>query len=348
MKHTRHRFYFTNFFTMKNIKLIFCLALFSLVIFSCKKDDSQLEKKSILGVNFSQSPIPLNGLDVNFAANIKYGSYNGSTFDIFIPKSDNPTALVIFIHGGSFVAGDKSDIYGGDSPNDIRYCLSNNVAFATINYPFKIEVGGILGCMNEIKRCIQFMRYNNIALNINKVKVGCYGGSAGGGASIWLGFKDEMADGESGDPVLRESTRLQAVGHTNSQASYDPLVMEEIFANVGVDFFSLQDVTETVLLDYGIVSLDELTSNPTTVNMRKDLDMLGWMTSDDPEFYTSNNNENTTPQDKGEAIHHPLQSKALFDKAAIVGITCNANIAALPMVTNTSETLPEYMIRILN
>jgi hypothetical protein len=324
------------------------LLIASLSFYSCKKDETLIEKKSVLGVNLSQSPIPLGNIGAAYAANIKYGNYNGSTFDIFMPLSGVPTALVIFIHGGSFVAGDKTDAYYGVTADEIRYLLGNNIAFATINYPFKAEVGGVLGCFNEIKRCLQFIRYNNAELNIDKFRVGSYGGSAGGGSSIWLGFRDEMGDPSSNDPVLRESTRLQAVGHNNSQASYDPMVMEEIFDQVGVDFFSLTDVTETVFIDYNITNLSELTTNQEVINMRKELDMLGWMTEDDPEFYVSNINEYVIPTDKNGAVHHPLQGKTLDDQATTIGIVCNSFIPAIPAVIQTSETLAEFMVRKLN
>jgi para-nitrobenzyl esterase len=185
-------------------------------------------------------------------------------------------------------------------------------------------------------------------LNIDKSRIGCYGGSAGGGASIWLGFKDDMADLTSSDPVLRESTRIKSIGHLNSQASYDPLVMEDIFDEFGIDFFSLTDVTEAVLEDYNIVSLNELTTNEQVINMRKDLDMLGWMTSDDPEFYTSNTNSTDNPINKGEAIHHPLQARALYNKAMQLGVVGNAFIPEVPSIPQTNESLPQFICRKLN
>src|SRR6185369_14162734 len=40
--------------------------------------------------------------------NIKYGLYDADVLDFWQAKSDQPTPVVVFIHGGGFVAGDKS------------------------------------------------------------------------------------------------------------------------------------------------------------------------------------------------------------------------------------------------
>ena len=38
---------------------------------------------------------------------------------------------------------------------------------------------------------------------------------------MWIGFQDEMADPQNSDPVLRESTRVDAIGALETQATYD-------------------------------------------------------------------------------------------------------------------------------
>jgi para-nitrobenzyl esterase len=310
---------------------------------SCGSDN---QRKSNLKLEFSPPPISLNGIEADFAADVSYGDDPLSTFDIFIPRSNSVKALVIFTHGGGFHSGDKSAIYS-TGEEDIRFYLEHNIAFATLNYRFRDDFeDGVLGCMNEIKFALQFMRFYHGDLKINPSKIGMYGGSAGGGASIWLGFKDDMADPYASDPVEKESTRLQAIGHLTSQSTYDPIVMEEqIFDPVGVDLFSLQNAQSTVLDYYNIQSLDELTTNPKLIEIREDLNILGWLSSDDPEFFTANSNSGDDPIRYTDASHHPLQAKALVDKATAVGVLFKADVPSQPSIPVSDETLNEYMVR---
>ncbi|HRF25629.1 MAG TPA: alpha/beta hydrolase fold domain-containing protein, partial [Chitinophagaceae bacterium] len=236
---------------------LFIFLLFTIVLFGCKKNVDNVQTPT-LNLNFTTPPISVP-FGVKFAAYISYNNSPNSKFDIFLPPSGTPTSLVIFIHGGGFVGGDKSDIYT-NNPDNIQAYLQNNLAFATINYQFRTSNpdSGILLSLNDIKRCIQFIRYYAQSFNINKNKVACYGGSAGGGASIYLAFHPEMADVTNADPILRESTRLTAAGHLTSQCSYDPVQMQNIFAPAGIDFFAIPGVATSLLSDFGLDSLNQL------------------------------------------------------------------------------------------
>ena len=89
-------------------------------------------QEPLIELEFSTSPIDLQGIDALFAADIAYDEHELTKFDIFIPNSSTPTGLVICIHGGGFVGGDKDWIYS--QALRIRELLNNNIAVATINY----------------------------------------------------------------------------------------------------------------------------------------------------------------------------------------------------------------------
>ena len=161
----------------------------------------------------SESPINIEGIDAVFAQDIEYDIKERTKFDIFLPSSTTPTSLVIFIHGGGFKNGDKSKPYTAttnvDYPEELRAFLSNNIAFATINYTlledFGVETEGVLKCMNDSKRALQYIRSRADDFNIDKDKIALTGGSAGAGTSLWIATNDDMADTSNSDPVLRES-----------------------------------------------------------------------------------------------------------------------------------------------
>ena len=120
----------------------------------------------------------MNGIPATFV-NEKYGKHERNNFDIWLAESDVPTPLVIYIHGGGFISGDKSRYY---KLEDVTRFLDAGVSVATINYRFMNEPPyGILASMEDSKRCLQFIRHNAQKYNIDKERIACAGGSAGAG-----------------------------------------------------------------------------------------------------------------------------------------------------------------------
>lgn len=63
-------------------------------------------------------------------ANASYGPHERNVVDLWKAKSDKPAPLVVFIHGGGFRAGDKTNL----SPVLLDLCLGRGVSVAAINY----------------------------------------------------------------------------------------------------------------------------------------------------------------------------------------------------------------------
>ena len=62
----------------------------------------------------------------------KYGPHERNVIDLWKAKSDKPTPLVIFIHGGGFRAGDKTNL----DADLLAKCLEAGISVAAINYRF--------------------------------------------------------------------------------------------------------------------------------------------------------------------------------------------------------------------
>jgi hypothetical protein len=283
---------------------------------------------------------------------VAYGTDEKHTFDFFAPVSDEPTPLLIFIHGGGFTGGDKQTVY-----NDAGYIelmetmLSNRVAFATINYRLleNGETEGVLKPLNDSKRALQYIKYHSHAFNIDKERIVLMGSSAGAGTSLWIGVNDDLVDA-NGDDISQESTRVQGVVALATQSTYDVLEWHNtVFSEYASEGFGYDEMIsmvggETVLKFYGIQSLDELGSEAVTAQWAQ-LDMLNLMTSDDPDIYVNNNGPYQIPANEGAVLHHPLHAKAIFDHATSAGIGCVALVPNMEIDNTGGETMEGFVLR---
>lgn len=287
-------------------------------------------QEPLIELEFSTSPIDLQGIDALFAADIAYDEHELTKFDIFIPNSSTPTGLVICIHGGGFVGGDKDWIYSQGVM--IRELLNNNIAVATINYRLltENETEGILKCFNDSKRALQYIKYIHNELNIDKLNIGLYGGSAGAGTAFWLGTNDDMKDINNPDLVLQESSRVKAIGLSATQASYD--IENRWINDVFVDFNILwedvipdtEEAEQGLFGMYGISSWEEYES-PEIDEYRQKVDMLSLLSSDDPEIWVSNvggglTNGMPSNWPSGQLNHHPFHAREIKEFADAVGV----------------------------
>src|SRR5436190_10236051 len=167
------------------------------------------------------------------AANLAYGPHERQVLDFWQAKSDKPTPLVLFIHGGGWQNGDKN----GLGAAALQQYLDAGISVAAINYRYvkqaaelKVEPP-VKAPLEDAARALQTIRSKAGEWNLDKKRVGATGGSAGGCSSLWLAFHDDLADPKSDDPVARESTRLWCAAVNGAQTSLDPQELLEWIPN---------------------------------------------------------------------------------------------------------------------
>jgi hypothetical protein len=156
-------------------------------------------------------------------ADVKYGPHERNVLDLYLPTSDHPTPLVLYIHGGGFQAGDKRTL----NPLEGQSYLDAGFAVAALNYRFT-RTAPMPAAYLDCARALQLLRHHAREWNLDPGRVASTGGSAGAGTSLWLAFHDDLADPKSDDPVARQSTRLTCVAVSNAQCSYDPRFADKI------------------------------------------------------------------------------------------------------------------------
>ena len=65
-------------------------------------------------------------------ADVHYGPHERQVIDFYQAKSNQPTPVIIYIHGGGFVGGDKRSV----NPAMLQGALDAGISFAAIHYRF--------------------------------------------------------------------------------------------------------------------------------------------------------------------------------------------------------------------
>ncbi len=146
--------------------------------------------------------------------------------------------------------------------------------------------------------------------------LGASGGSAGAGTSLWIGFHDDMADPESDDPVLRESTRLSCMAVIGAQSSYDPRSIKEWIGEAASKHPALERF-------YGLK--DDDLDTPKAHGLYEAAAPITYLTRDDPPVYAFYNEpRGPLPPDAkpGQGIHHIAFGEKLKEKMDRLGIEC--------------------------
>jgi len=260
---------------------------------------------------WAQQPKAGRTLPAPDVSNAAYGPHERNVLDLWKAKSDRPAPLVVFIHGGGFRAGDKSQL----APGLLARCLEAGISVAALNYRLS-QQAPFPAPMLDGARAVQYLRSRASEWNLDAKRVAATGGSAGAGISLWLAFHDDLADPTSSDPIARQSTRLSSAAVLGAQASYDPRWIKRVVGGRAHEHPALMPF-------YGLKP-DELDS-PRAHKMYDEASPINYVTPDDPPVFLFYNEpkgplpDNAQP---GQGIHHPKFGEALKGKLDPLKIEC--------------------------
>ena len=233
--------------------------------------------------------------------------------DFWKAESDVPTPVVVYIHGGGFVGGDKRGVH----PDLIKECLASGISVAAIHYRF-VTTDPFPAPQFDGARAIQFLRSQADPWNVDPKRIAAYGGSAGAGISLWLAMHDDLADPNSEDPVARQSSRLCCAGSFGGQTSYDPHVIKEWIGGRAHEHPSIYRC-------YDVETLDEL-DDPKLQKIYDEVSAIKHLSKDDPPifmFYSEPYGPLPDDARPGQGIHHPtfgLKLRAAMDDLGIESV----------------------------
>lgn len=247
-------------------------------------------------------------------ADVDYGPHERNQLDFYKAHSDRPTPLIVYIHGGGFVGGDKKSI----SPAMVREANKAGISVAALHYRFVDGEEIIFPTpQHDSARALQFLRTKAIEWNIDPQRVACYGGSAGAGISMWLGFHEDLADPSSEDAIARQSTRIVAIGTMGGQGTYDPIKIKELVGGRAWEHPSIFKV-------YGVKTPEEaLHPSEEKQKLYDETSAITHLTKNDPPLFMIYSEPDIVPpadSRPGQFIHHPNFGKQLKKEMDALGI----------------------------
>lgn len=267
--------------------------------------------------------------------NIPYGPHERNVLDIYKAPSNNPTPIFIWIHGGGFYFGDKTQ----RGPRLVPFLFDRGISLVTINYRFSqhaIYPAPYYDC----RHAFQFVRFHAPSWGLDPQRIAVGGLSAGAGMSLWLGFHPDMAKPESDNPIERESTRPTCVYTTDGQTSYDPRFISELIGGK-------VHIYEKVLADlFGVPRdiwphLDERATQ-----LVEDASPINFLSQDAPPVLCAY----SKPLNFEPEIHHPRYGKDLKKRMDALNLECT--FIAEEKLLNTNEydfkPLDAFLARHLN
>ncbi|MCG2784751.1 MAG: alpha/beta hydrolase [Anaerolineae bacterium] len=210
-------------------------------------------------------------------ADLAYATVSAAQkLDIYLPMTGpGPFPLVIMVHGGGFMFGDKAD---GGGLIGVDALLAAGYAVASINYRLSGEAQ-YPAQINDAKAAVRFLRANAGEYNLNPEKFGAWGASAGGNLVSLLGTTCGVAELEGAElGNADQSSCVQAV--VDWFGPIDFLKMQEQLTDAGCSA-STEDASspESKLIGAPIQTVPEKVALTNPMN---------YITADDAPFLIEN------------------------------------------------------------
>ncbi len=267
---------------------------------------------------------------------VPYGPHERNLLDLWEAEGDGPRPLLVFIHGGGWTRGSKTR-----SSGQVRPFLERGISYASIHYRLSSDAP-LPAPVHDAARAIQFIRHKAEEWNIDKNRIALTGGSAGACTSMYILLRDDLADPEAEDPVLRESTRVTAAAAVNGQTSIDPKVIE---GWLGPNVLRHR----MIWLSVGAKSMAEAFENYEQYKpLYVEFSPYNHLTADDPPLMMTYNRPMTLPSlDAGHGIHHPVYGVKLKEKSDEIGHECHLLVDEGPRLSDYENVNDFLMSKLL-
>ena len=155
-------------------------------------------------VRRAPKPVALMGVEVLRDLEYVPGGHERNRLDLYLPeKAARPRPVILYVHGGGWQGGDKSN---GPA---FRFA-AKGYAVASMNYRFS-QHATFPAQIYDCKAAVRWLRANARKYGLDADHIGAWGGSAGGHLVALLGTTAGVKELEGPGGNEEQSSRVQAV-----------------------------------------------------------------------------------------------------------------------------------------
>jgi len=212
---------------------------------------------------------------------IAYGNHPQQKMDVYLSKNRNAsTKIIVFIHGGGWYSGDKSEIKEG-----AVYFQQQGYTFISINYRLTRTPENNIhpAQISDIGKVLDFIAGKNKEWSITDSRIAFFGGSAGAHLSLLYAYKYDAAKKVKAVISISGPTDL-----TDSSI---------VIADIGG--LSVKDLIESFI------------GEPITTNLKawQDASPINYIsTASSPTFFIHGTNDHTVPYQQSVSAYNKLKS----------------------------------------
>lgn len=241
---------------------------------------------------------------------VKYGPSDRNIFDFWRADSDTLSPLVVYFHGGGFNSGSKKKV----SESLIRKLLAAGISFMSVEYRLTPEVS-FPQHYKDCARAIQYIRHKWRQFNVDPLRIGATGSSAGGCAALWISFHDDLGNDSDPDPVNRQSTRLRCAALHSAQSTLDPVEIRKLIGEL--------PLTHSIFKGPFIGLRPDEARSEKAESLYIQASPVTYLTMDDPPVWAYYSRPDSQPGNMSDAIHHPRFGGYLKSRMDKLGIRCD-------------------------
>ena len=121
--------------------------------------------------------------------NVSYGTHERHTLNLYIPADKESVGLVLMIHGGAWIGGDKADYAG-----EVERVLGMGYAVATVNYRYISDEFDLIDVTDDIQLAVAKIKELSEKRGVEINKMVLTGVSAGGHLAMLYAYsRDDVS-----------------------------------------------------------------------------------------------------------------------------------------------------------
>jgi acetyl esterase/lipase len=240
--------------------------------------------------------------------------------DIYYPASGGPWPALIYVHGGSWVEGDKAEGEGW------RYLNDQGFLVASVNYRLTMGTTKFPAMIEDVKCAVRYLRAHAAEYNLDANHIGALGASAGGHLVSLLGTSDPSAGWDVGE-YLDQSSRVQAVVPISGFSDFTIKVFDEIDIYV---MYAMGDLS-------GKSTEKTIAASPVT-----------YITADDPPFLIIHgDNDGVAPVEQATVLQGRLEAAGVPSELIIVqnGSHSLTEADMVPTREEISQSILDFLVK---